>query len=426
VVSALKGYDRRQIVYAAVSGIAVVILAWLVPTNSGIALGAGVLLLALGFILAAPLLLFAAVFAACFAYWRVGPSSLNMSIGDAVTILALGAALPHIPWQNRMLRRVLAGLAFYLGLLAITVLANPTDRAQTEWLHRSVLFGGAILIGAAIAHRGQVKNSLRAVVAAASVVAAAAIVDTVTKGFEPAYPLGMHKNGAGPLLAMVAMLLIAAPWRVEFRPSLLRHLRILIIAGVFATQSRGAGLALVVGIAVYAMRHKQARRRAPIFFLSVALILIAVSIATLQDQQENNPKFNGVDLRSVTIDSAINDVWAPHPLVGGGLKYFASAFNQAGGAEQIFVAELAEAGIIGLIGLLVLLGNTLWVLLPRRDPLGEAAFLVFVVEVLYALTAIFWVAGTLTLPMLMVGLAVGEPDGVPLEPASGSTRLTRK
>ena len=78
----------------------------------------------------------------------------------------------------------------------------------------------------------------------------------------------------------------------------------------------------------------------------------------MRDQNQNNPRFNGVDLRVNTIDNAFNDVWAVHPFVGGGLKYFQASFNQAGGAEQVFVAELAEAGIVGLFGLLFLLQGT--------------------------------------------------------------------
>jgi hypothetical protein len=221
----------------------------------------------------------------------------------------------------------------------------------------------------------------------------------------------MNKNAAGPLLAMVIVILIVAPWRTQIRAATVRHLRIFIILGLLATQSRGAALALVAVVAIYAMRHRSARQRAPMFFLAATLALIALSVVTLQDQQQSNPNFNGVTLRVNTIDDAFNNVWANHPFVGGGLKYFKSAGAQAGGAEQIFVAELAEAGLIGLIGLIGLLGNTLRVLLPRRDVIGETAFLVFVLMLLYSLTAIFWIAGTLTLPMLLVGLAAGEDEG---------------
>jgi hypothetical protein len=419
VIEALRKQRYGAIIVVGAASLAVMVLAWQVPGEPTLAIGAAILLVALGLATAAPTLLLAAVFATCFAYWRVGPDALNMSLGDAVTLIALLAAIPFVPWHSRPLRQILAGLFAYLALLFVSVMGHPTQVAIVEWLHRAVLFGGAILIGAAVAHRHQVALALKALVYASSVVAVAAIVDAVTTGFGPAFPFGIHKNAAGPLFAMVAMLMIAAPWRIGIRPSMLRHLRFLIIVGLLATQSRGALLALVAGIALYAMRHRSARQRAPIFFLTVTLALIAVSVVTLKAQNEDNPNFNGVALRSSTIDDAINRVWAAHPLVGGGLKYFRATGAQAGGAEQIFVAELAEAGIIGLIGLIVLLTNTSRVLFARRDPLGEAAFLVFVVEVLYALTAIFWIAGTLTLPMLLVGLAVGESTGAPDSPGQG-------
>ena len=69
---------------------------------------------------------------------------------------------------------------------------------------------------------------------------------------------------------------------------------------------------------------------------------------------------------------------------------------------------LAISLISGLVGLVVLLVNTLRVLRPRRQPVGEAAFLIFVFICLFALTSVFWVAGTVTLPMLMIGLSVGD------------------
>jgi hypothetical protein len=424
VIEALRA-ERLGRIFAALGAAAlVVILAMLIPSQPSLAIGVGVLLLAAGLVLAAPALLLAAVFATSFAYWRVGPTSVNMSVGDAVTLLALVAALPYVPWRSRTLRKILAGLAFYLGLLLVTVLGHATQAAATEWLHRAVLFGGAIVIGAAVAHRGQIAVALKAVVYAAAIIAVASIYSALTSGFQPAYPFGMNKNAAGPLLAMVVVVLIVAPWRTGIRPLTVRHLRILIVVGLLATQSRGAALSLVAVVAIYAMRHRSARQRAPMFFLAAMLALIAASVVTLQDQQVNNPDFNGIVLRANTIDDALNNVWADHPYVGGGLKYFKSASAQAGGAEQIFVTELAEAGIIGLIGLIGLLGNTLRVLLPRRDTIGETAFLVFVLEILFALTAIFWIAGTLTLPMLLVGLAAGEETTTAARRTRGSLSNT--
>ena len=410
-----QDFTHRQygrLVAAGLVGLGVVLVALMIPENPGAAIAIALGLLAAGIILTAPALLLAAVFATTYAYFRVGPSSVNMSLGDAVTVLALIAALPFVPWHNRWVRRLLAGLAFYLGLILIAVLAHATDKVIAEWLHRGVLYGGTLLIGAAAADRKQTKLALSAFVYAGAFVAVAAIVDTISIGFGPAYPFGMHKNGAGPLMAMGVIILTVAPGRLEMRPSWIRNLRVLLVLGVFATQSRGAGLALVAVIAYFAMRHREVRRRAPVFFLTVSLALIIGSVVTLQAEQEDNPKFNGIDSRETTYNVALGEIWANHPILGGGMRWFENPNAQAGVPHDLVVAELSENGLLGLLGVLVLIGNTLLVLIRRRDPIGEAGFLVFVFEVLFGLTGIFWVAGTFTLPMLLVGLAVGDPNPV--------------
>ena len=400
--------------------IGAIAVALMVPGKPGFATFIALGLLAAGVILTAPTLLLAAVFATTFAYWRVGPNSINMSISDAITVLAICAAAPYIPWKNRALQRILVGLAFYLALILISVLAHATQQSVAEWLHRSVLYGGCVVIGAAAADRGQTKLAMKAFIYSGAVVSVISIYATITSGLEPAFPLGMHKNAAGPLIAMGIVILIAAPWRAGIRPSWVRHLRVLLVLGLFATQSRGAGLALVGVIAIYAMRHREARQRVPIFFLTVSLALIVASAVTLQEENVDNPKFNGVDSRVGTYDVALGDVWSAHPFVGGGLRWFDTPGANAGVPHDIVVAELSETGIIGLVGLVILIGNTLYVLWPRRDPLGEAAFLIFLFEVLFGITGIFWLAGTLSLPMLMVGLAVAEPPSYRRRPMKQS------
>ena len=46
-----------------------------------------------------------------------------------------------------------------------------------------------------------------------------------------------------------------------------------------------------------------------------------------------------------------------------------------------------------------------------RTPLGDAGFLVLAERILDSMLGILWVAGTGTLPFLVVGLAVGDDDG---------------
>ena len=388
--------------------VAVSALALTIPSRPTFALGVAILLLALSIVLAAPSLLFALVFGATYAYWRVGPGTLNMSVCDAVTLAALVAAIPYVPWQSRVLRRVLMGLAFYLALIGVSLLAHPTDRAIAEWFHRGVLFGGAVLIGAAVANRRETGIVLRTFVYAGALVSLSAVYESVTSGFDPAYPFTMHKNLAGSLLSVGIVVLVVAPIQLRFRRATTRFLLVLLVAGLAATQSRGAALALVAVLAVHVIRSRRGRRRAPMFLLVMSLVLIVGSVVTLEDELKSNPRFNAIEARVNAFDYAVNDVWLQHPLTGGGLRWFQEFGTSNAGVHDLVLAELSEVGLIGLFGLIVLLGNTTVELVRRRSRVREMALLVFLFQILFGVTQILWVAGSLTVTMLMVGLAVGE------------------
>ena len=394
---------------------AVVLLAATIPTHPSVALGIAVVVLVFSVALSAPSLLLAIVFGSTFAAWRVGAASLNMSVCDAATVMALIAALPYVPWKSRPLRAVLVGLVFYLALISISLAANATDRAIAEWFHRAVLVGGAVLIGAAVAHRRETAIALRSFCLASAVVAVGAIYTSLTTGLAPAFPFGMHKNAAGSGLAIAVIVLVVAPGQLAVRAPTIRFLRVLVIAGLVATQSRGATLALVAALAIYMLRHGRSRQRAPILFLIISMGLIVASVVTLQDELQFNPKFNAIDTRTDAFDIAINDVWLPRPLVGGGLRWFQEANGANAGIHNEVIAELSEVGLIGLFGFIVLMGSILRSLMRRRrSPIGEIALLVFIFLLLFGLTEILWVAGTITLTMLIVGLAVGEDEPVAL------------
>jgi hypothetical protein len=407
-LEARTAWAARLVLIPGVVIVAVVVLARTIPTRPTFALGVAVVVLALSIVLAAPSLLFALVFGATYAYWRVGPGTLNMSVCDAVTLVALVGAIPYVPWRSWALRRVLIGLVFYLALIIVPLAAHPTDRAIAEWFHRSVLFGGALLIGAAVAHRRETGIVLRTFVYASAVVSLSAVYESVTSGLEPAYPLTMHKNLAGSLVSIGILVLVVAPSQLALRRTTVRTLLVLLIAGLAATQSRGAALAVVAALAIHVIRSPRSRRRAPVFLLVVSLALIVGSVVTLEDELQTNPQFNAIDTRIDAFDYAVNDVWLQHPLAGGGLRWFQEFGPGNAGVHNIALAELSEVGLIGFFGLLVLLANTVLVLVRRRSNVGEMALIMFLFLILYGLTQIFWVAGTLTITMLMVGLAVGE------------------
>jgi O-antigen ligase len=391
-------------------GIVEFALASLLPTHPVYAFAVAGASLTLALVLCAPVLLLVAVFPAAYAYWRVGSGSSDLSVTDVFTVLAVLAAIPFVPWHNRSVRRIMTALACYVALIALSVLAEPTGRAVAELFHRVLLFGGALMVGAAVAYRGEVKTALRAFIAASTIVALAAIVNSLTNGFADAYPFGIHKNAAGPLFGIAVLLLLVAPERFVLSRQAVGVLRVLMLAGLLATRSKGAGLAFVVVIALYAVRRTEGRRRqASILVLMAAAALLVVSVVTLRNEDSGpNSKFNGINTRQDDYDFAINQVWAVHPITGGGLKWFRSGGSDSSGPHNIAVAELSETGVLGMAGLVVLLGVTFGVLWRRRDPLARAATLVFLFELTFALTGVFWLAGTLTLPMMVVGLALGE------------------
>jgi O-antigen ligase len=305
---------------------------------------------------------------------------------------------------------VLAALFVYQALLLVVVAAHPTDRAVAEWFHRATLFGGAVIVGAAIAHRRQTAQALRAFYLACVVIVPVAVVDTLTSGLEPAYPFGMHKNAAGTLFAIGLVILVIAPGVLEVRPTTIRFLRVLLAIGLLATRSRGAAVAFVLVVALYAVRHARARQRAPVLLLIISVGLLVWAVSSLEEEAETNPEFSAIATRQDSYDVAFNDVFLIQPIAGGGLRWFQADDGTAAAPHNLVIAELSEAGVVGLAGLLVLIGATILALRARRDAVGEAAYYTFIFAVAASLIGIFWVAGTLTLPLLVVGLAVGARE----------------
>jgi hypothetical protein len=258
------------------------------------------------------------VFPATFAYWRVTTGAFDISATDVFTVLALVAAVPFVPWRNKQLRRLFAALGAYLALLAVVVLANPTAKAFAEWPHRVLLFGGAVAIGAAAAHRRRVTTALRVFVMVATVVAFAAIADSLSSGLQPAYPFGMEKNAVGPLFAIGAILLIIVPERFRFSRPVTNALLVLMLLGLTASQSRGAALGFVAVLALHATRRTRGqRRRFSALALVASVVLVFLSVTALQNEQAVNAQFSGITTRQEAYRYALNSVWAAHPIAGG-------------------------------------------------------------------------------------------------------------
>jgi len=103
--------------------------------------------------------------------------------------------------------------------------------------------------------------------------------------------------------------------------------------------------------------------------------------------------------------------WHLSPLLGQGLRFF----NQPGALIQVdppnvFQSTLAEGGLVGMLALVLLVGGALLVL-HRLPPDTAAIAVAFVVgRFVHGIFDVYWVAGTTTLPWIIVGIVCGTAD----------------
>ena len=398
--------------------------------SDALALVAGLVLLATAVLYPRALLILAPV-ASMFSQ-RVGPASLDLSVTDAVGLLALLAGVRFIPWRNRQVRLVLGALAVYLAALAVTLIVHHPQRSVLELFHRGVLFGGTVLIGVAIVQSGVVHHALRLFMVGMAALAAALIFESVRTGFQPAYVLQLQKNHSGILMAIGFLVALVATRQLAWSPRVITALRVLMLVGLAATQSRAAALGMVAALAVRPLLGDQSRNQkaTSIGILLVCLVLLVFTAMSLQANDLSRPaaeqKFNSINSRTNVYEEAIQKVWLKNRFVGGGLKYFRDPARAFPTPHNIVIGELAEAGLIGLAGLTVLLVATAVALKRARTDLAVLGMMAFVCRLTQGMADIYWVAGPLTIALLLVGMGL-TPD--PTDPAPDGPRgddITRK
>jgi len=429
-----EGHDHprwRALVVAPVAAAQLAVAAF-AASEPALALGVIAGLVVLAVALLAPLVLLVGAFPATFAYWRVGPATVDMSVADAFTFLGALAALPFVPWRSPTLRRLLVATAGYAVVLSITVLAHPATRSLVEVFHRTSMVVGALLIGAAVAQLGKVRLALQAFLFTAALISVVAALDTLAHHLQPAYPFGIQKNAAGELIVMGLVVLLAVPHRVGLGRLPTAVLSTVLLVGLAASEARGPALALVAVFALHLLRQRRRQtssrvvRLAPLL-LAASIVLIGISIVTYRDRDLNSQtqQFNSLNSRLDTYHYAIDEVWKPHLLDGSGLKWFFAPGSPVGAPHNLVVSELSEVGLVGLAALVVFLVVLLRSTRRSSSDLGEAAYLVVVARLLESMLGIFWTAGVGTFPFLVVGLMVGDEQDVDAVPPLRITALRR-
>ncbi|MCW2616785.1 MAG: O-Antigen ligase [Frankiales bacterium] len=342
----------------------------------------------------------------------------GLGVSDAVLISASALALPALMRTHvrGATSPVMCLLALYLALLLPSLAANVNAAAVLEWVHRAVLVGSALVVGAWIRAEHRERSALRAITAAACVVAASAVLGALKNGFEPVFPLIYHKNYAGTLLALVLVLVLVLPHVVALRGVLRPLVLLLLTLGTLATQSRGALLGAALGVLIWFFSPgsgPSATGKTRILGLLVAVGFGTFASFSVQQQlTAANLETNSAGVR-FDVEAATRDLWRDSPVVGVGLRYFNTGdygrFVTA--SNNALNSEMAESGIIGTTGFVVLHVGTVIVLVKRRQsPLAAAALAVFSGQLLHGMVDIYWSSGLTPLPFLVAGMALADRD----------------
>jgi hypothetical protein len=346
---------------------------------------------------------------------RLASGSADLSLADGWLVLAVVAVVPFVPWGRAQLRPVFRYVGSYLLILAVTVAANPSRRAGFEWAHRLTLVAGAITVGYVIVQQGWLRRALRAYVLVACIFAGAALVDLANNprayGLPTAaYPFGMQKNPAGLLLAIAVLILLITPAHVALSRSVRSTSLVLLFAGIVACQSRGTSVALV-GVLLIRMFRERKIAVSPLAVLGSVLLvgMVFVTFNALRESSDADSRFNSVNSRITTYDASL-ELWRSEPVLGAGLRYWNDPVIGPSHPEphDLVVAALGETGVVGLLGVAYLFASTGRLLRSIPGELSALTLYVLAMKVVASLFDIFWVAGTMTVPWLLVGITLAS------------------
>lgn len=346
---------------------------------------------------------------------RIGAGGIDLSVSDAVLIACTAVAFVFAvrPFSPEM-RNVLWLTALYQFATLFTVLLNPYLSNVVEWVHAWVLVGGAALVGWTIGRAGHARAGmwilLMSALALALITLGNAGLQYLQGDFGPVYvrfPYAMHKNFVGTVLGFAAVIAYANPKWMGWSTAWSRAALITLMAGMAATQSRQAILGLGAALLFIAWRERRQGRRPWLLALFVVIPAAVVVGTMVRDQVESENQFNSVFQRVTWLTDTL-DFWLQSPWIGHGLRYWYRGIPgmnfQPPNAE---IEVLASAGVVGLVGFLIMLMGLLVIAwrLPRE--FGTVAFAVIIARLAQAQFDLFWSAVQSSIPFLVLGICLG-------------------
>ncbi len=346
---------------------------------------------------------------------RIGLGGGDLSVSDAALAAAFGTALllGKRPYSTPLRQLLLINLVYQFATL-LTVIVNPYALNTIEWFHAWMLVSGALIVGWALGAAGHARLALSLIVVTACVFALITVAGAAyqyTRGdFGPAtpnWPFPMHKNFIGTVLAFGAIIAYLNPSWVGWTTGWARFAFGLMTAGIVVAQSRQALIGLAAAIVIAVLRRSTTGRSRLVLLLMIpaAWLVISMVVDQIESQNRHNSVFQRVEwLREVY------HFWRESPVFGHGLRYWNNPGELQYQPPQAELEVLASAGVVGLIGFLVMWIGVLVVLWHIDPRFGTLAVAVLLCRLVQSQFDLFWVAVQVSVPFVVAGICLGAMD----------------
>lgn len=343
---------------------------------------------------------------------RVGLGAGDLSASDVALAAAFGTAvlLGHRPYSRPMRAMLVLNLVYQFTTL-FTVIVNPFTANTVEWFHAWLLISGALIVGWAVARAGYARTALNLMLAGSLAIAigtfGTALFQYASGDFAevyPSWPFPMHKNFAGTVMAFMALAVFVNPDWVGWARRVRTPVFWTLLVAIVMTQSRQALIGLVVAIIFVVLRRGvHGRSRWALLLLIPAAWLVTTTVV---DQVQSQNKFNSVYQR-LDWFREVYAFWKQSPIFGHGLRYWYTNVSSAFQPPQAELEVAVSAGVVGLLGFIVM-GIGFFVVLWRVDPrFGTLAIAAIGSRIVQAQFDLFWVAAQVSIPFVIAGICLG-------------------
>jgi hypothetical protein len=346
---------------------------------------------------------------------RIGLGGGDLSVSDAALAAAFGAAvlLGHRPYNSPLRKLLVINLVYQFATL-FTVIVNPYALNTIEWLHAWLLVSGALIVGWALGAAGYARLALSLVVFTTCVFALATVIPAPFQYLAgdfgpvtPSWPFSMHKNFIGTVLAFGAIIVYINPDWVGWTKGWARLAFFLMASGIVVAQSRQALVGLLAAIIVAVIRRGTTGRSRWVLLLMIPAgwLVVSMVIEQIESQNQHNSVFQRVEwFREVY------HFWRESPIFGHGLRYWYNEGELRYQPPQAELEVLASAGVVGLVGFLVMWIGVLVVLWHVDPRFGTLAFAILLCRLVQSQFDLFWVAVQVSLPFVVAGICLGAMD----------------